>query len=252
MALTKRNYIDKQTVITAQNLNDIQDNIIQNAVDIGFKYEKPADGIPENDLSVEVQEKLNDKSGSDVTADTVRGWGFAYQSEIPNTDALEKYIVSVDNGLGDVLMGSGLISAHGKALEQGSLSTQDGRKLTSTSAEYTKRVRTKNMYAYGAAQTFVCAEGLKLRMLYYGDAENVGSTTDTSKYTNKFTEWTRTITFPPLVYVGFVVKADDNSEITVEDVTSKIFKYTPLTPVTDQHIIDVVNAAYPAAEGVGF
>lgn len=31
MSLTKVNYIDNETIITAQNLNDIQDNIIQNA-----------------------------------------------------------------------------------------------------------------------------------------------------------------------------------------------------------------------------
>ena len=31
MSLTKVNYIDNSTIITAKNLNDIQDNIIQNA-----------------------------------------------------------------------------------------------------------------------------------------------------------------------------------------------------------------------------
>lgn len=32
MALTKRTYVDGETVITAQNLNDIQDEIIQRTV----------------------------------------------------------------------------------------------------------------------------------------------------------------------------------------------------------------------------
>ena len=39
MSLTKVNYIDNSTIITAQNLNDIQDNIIQNAELIAQCYQ---------------------------------------------------------------------------------------------------------------------------------------------------------------------------------------------------------------------
>lgn len=36
MALTKRNYVDGETVITAQNLNDIQDNIRSNLANVTY------------------------------------------------------------------------------------------------------------------------------------------------------------------------------------------------------------------------
>lgn len=36
MALTKRTYVDGETVITAQNLNDIQDNIRSNIANVTY------------------------------------------------------------------------------------------------------------------------------------------------------------------------------------------------------------------------
>ncbi len=194
-------------------------------------------------------------SGSDVTKDTVRGWGFAYQSEIPDIEQLTKDKDATDSALADVLINSGYTAAHGRTIEQGSFSINSGGKLYSGSSVYTKRVRTASAYAYTAGQTYICADGYKLQMLYYGKAEKQGATQNTTTYTGKYTGWSRVITFPPLEYVAFVIKADDDREITVADVTDKIYKYVPPTipePVTDQHIIDVINAAYPAAEGVGF
>lgn len=78
MGLVKRTYVDGETVITAANLNDIQDEIIQNASDISTKgtYSKPTGGIPKTDLASSVQDSLDD-------ADT------AYQKPqagIPDTD----------------------------------------------------------------------------------------------------------------------------------------------------------------------
>ena len=78
MALNKRTYVDQETVITADNLNDIQDEIIQNAADITTKgtYSKPSGGIPASDLASGVQTSLG-------KADT------AYQKPsdgIPSTD----------------------------------------------------------------------------------------------------------------------------------------------------------------------
>lgn len=194
-------------------------------------------------------------SGSDVTKDTVRGWGFAYQNEIPDIEQLTKDKDATDGALADVLIGSGYTAAHGRTIEQGSFSYSSGGKLYSGSAVYTKRVRTASAYAYTAGQTYICADGYKLQMLYYGKAEKQGATQNTTTFTGKYTGWSRVITFPPLEYVAFVIKADDDREIAVADVTDKIYKYVPPTipePVTDQHIIDVINAAFPNAEGVGF
>lgn len=78
MGLVKRTYVDGETVITADNLNDIQDEIIQNASDISTKgtYSKPSGGIPASDLASGVQTSLG-------KADT------AYQKPsggIPSTD----------------------------------------------------------------------------------------------------------------------------------------------------------------------
>jgi len=36
MGLTKRNYVDGQTIITAQNLNDIQDNVRSNIANVTY------------------------------------------------------------------------------------------------------------------------------------------------------------------------------------------------------------------------
>ena len=60
MGLVKRTYVDGETVITADNLNDIQDEIIQNASDISTKgtYSKPSGGIPSTDLASAVQTSL--------------------------------------------------------------------------------------------------------------------------------------------------------------------------------------------------
>ena len=78
MGLVKRTYVDGETVITADNLNDIQDEIIQNASDISEKgtYSKPTGGIPSTDMTTAVQTSLG-------KADT------AYQKPsggIPSTD----------------------------------------------------------------------------------------------------------------------------------------------------------------------
>ena len=60
MGLVKRTYVDGETVITADNLNDIQDAIIQNEEDITTKgtYSKPTGGIPKTDLASAVQTSL--------------------------------------------------------------------------------------------------------------------------------------------------------------------------------------------------
>ena len=60
MGLVKRTYVDGETVITAENLNDIQDAIIQNEEDIATKgtYSKPSGGIPKTDLASAVQTSL--------------------------------------------------------------------------------------------------------------------------------------------------------------------------------------------------
>ena len=83
MSLVKRTYVDGETVITAENLNDIQDAIIENkeAIEaqgeaIEGKYTKPSGGIPSTDLASGVQTSLG-------KADT------AYQKPsggIPSTD----------------------------------------------------------------------------------------------------------------------------------------------------------------------
>lgn len=60
MSLVKRTYVDQVTVITAENLNAIQDAIIQNEEDIATKgtYSKPSGGIPKTDLATAVQTSL--------------------------------------------------------------------------------------------------------------------------------------------------------------------------------------------------
>ena len=60
MSLVKRTYVDQETVITAENLNDIQDAIIQNEEDIATKgtYSKPSGGIPKTDMASAVQTSL--------------------------------------------------------------------------------------------------------------------------------------------------------------------------------------------------
>ena len=52
MGLVKRTYVDGETVITADNLNAIQDEIIQNAGDISEKENKvPGKGLSTNDFT---------------------------------------------------------------------------------------------------------------------------------------------------------------------------------------------------------
>ena len=94
MSLVKRTYVDGETVITADNLNDIQDEIIQNASDISTKgtYSKPSGGIPSTDMTTAVQTSLG-------KADT------AYQKPsggIPSTDlasAVQTSIGKADTAL---------------------------------------------------------------------------------------------------------------------------------------------------------
>ena len=65
MGLVKRTYVDQETVITAENLNAIQDAIIENeeAIEdqgeaIEGKYAKPSGGIPASDMASGVQTSL--------------------------------------------------------------------------------------------------------------------------------------------------------------------------------------------------
>lgn len=65
MSLVKRTYVDQVTVITAENLNDIQDATIANegAIEeqgeaIEGKYTKPSGGIPASDMASGVQTSL--------------------------------------------------------------------------------------------------------------------------------------------------------------------------------------------------
>ena len=52
MGLVKRTYVDQETVITAQNLNDIQDAIIENEEAIGDKVDKVnGKGLSTNDFT---------------------------------------------------------------------------------------------------------------------------------------------------------------------------------------------------------
>ena len=52
MGLVKRTYVDSETVITAQNLNDIQDAIIENETDIEGKVDKvTGKGLSTNDFT---------------------------------------------------------------------------------------------------------------------------------------------------------------------------------------------------------
>ena len=57
MALTKVTY-QNGDILYAQNLNDIQDEVIANASAISAKYSKPGDGIPSSDLASDVQTNL--------------------------------------------------------------------------------------------------------------------------------------------------------------------------------------------------
>ena len=52
----KREYIDRETVITSENLNDIQDAILE--LD-RLKYEKPVGGMPRGDISQSVTKEIN-------------------------------------------------------------------------------------------------------------------------------------------------------------------------------------------------
>lgn len=52
MSLVKRTYVDGETVITAENLNDIQDAIIENETDIEGKVDKvTGKGLSTNDFT---------------------------------------------------------------------------------------------------------------------------------------------------------------------------------------------------------
>lgn len=55
MSFVKREYSPRQTVITSENLNDIQDELIRLEQD---KYAKPEGGIPKTDLAAEVKTSL--------------------------------------------------------------------------------------------------------------------------------------------------------------------------------------------------
>ena len=55
MSFTKRTYKEYETVITAENLNDIQDELIR--LDEA-KYEKPSGGIPKTDLADPVKTSM--------------------------------------------------------------------------------------------------------------------------------------------------------------------------------------------------
>ena len=117
MSLVKRIYVDGETVIIAQNLNDIQDAIIQNEEDIAAKgtYSKPSGGIPKTDLASSVQDSLD-------AADT------AYQKPsggIPSTDMASAVQTSLDkadsayqkpqSGIPSTDLASGVQTSLGKA-----------------------------------------------------------------------------------------------------------------------------------------
>lgn len=97
MSFEKRNYISEQTVITAKNLNDIQDELIRQAKENNTPIataEIPGKVKPGSNFSVAEDGTLNLADGVIPTEETVSGWGFTKNSGtyskpaggIPKTD----------------------------------------------------------------------------------------------------------------------------------------------------------------------
>ena len=89
MGLTKRTYVDGETVITAENLNDIQDAIIENEEDIAEKV----------DIS-DMEEALNDKADIIVSSASGSIASFPDGAPYPVKD-LVLTINPVQSGTGD-------------------------------------------------------------------------------------------------------------------------------------------------------
>lgn len=87
MSFEKRNYISEQTVITAKNLNDIQDELIRQAKENNTPIataEIPGKVKPGSNFSVAEDGTLNLADGVIPTEETVSGWGF---TKIPGLTA---------------------------------------------------------------------------------------------------------------------------------------------------------------------
>lgn len=217
MALTKRNYVDRQTIITAQNLNDIQDNIIQNTEDINQKYEKPADGIPESDLSNDVQMKLNSGGGSDVTTDLIL---------VGSTPAASTHLLVNEN------------STQIEVAELSDIPTEQ----TVSGWGFTKNSGTYSKPSTGIPEADLSAE-VQSKLNSGGGAEVTEQTVADwgfTKFDGNYNSLSNKPTIPDAVTSATVsgwgfAKSSEIPE-----------------PVTDQHIIDVITAAFPNAEGVGF
>ena len=98
------------------------------------RYSKPDTGIPESDLSVDVQVKLNDRGGSDVTAETVKEWGFVDEPELETVThkTFKIYPTFMIGGLGS--SGSTRDDTNRCRVKAGCLTKLTGR-LTVTPAE---------------------------------------------------------------------------------------------------------------------
>lgn len=87
MSLTKVNYIDNSTIITAKNLNDIQDNVIQNAELI--KKAAPRNLLDNSDFTNPINQRLETSYTSSNT-----NWCYGIDRWLGVNDG----IVTVENG----------------------------------------------------------------------------------------------------------------------------------------------------------
>lgn len=173
-------------------------------------------------------------SGSDVTKNTVRGWGFAYQDEIPTddhitelvnvaTDLLAQDTTTTNDELADNIINTRFSSIQNRTMRQGGFRTDTGLEMGSGNALYAYRIRSNARYAYMSPVTYCCPKGYLMRVTVYGDATGAGANNN-SPYSGVYTGWSRIITQPAAKYCGITIKRVDDGEITPDDFTDCLYR----------------------------
>lgn len=201
--------------------------------------------------------------GSDFTKETVRGWGFAYQSEIPDNEQLEADVDTLDDAVANLNLNWRVCVPSTRNVSQGYFRTEDG---SSAGGNATAQIRCRtSIQAFANPIMYICPAGFKMRVLFYGAAESPG-TGSKDTYTGEYTGWSRLAYIPALTYAAIVFKRDDNSAIVPNDIEGKFYSYkgesynrvSAITAESTDEQYPSAKAVWelfnsiPNAEGVGF
>lgn len=189
-----------------------------------------------------------------VTESTVSGWGFAYKSEIPNIELLAGDFGKVENAVFSAPVypvngGTQYEILTGYFNPGGTINYQ---KKWARTLYLTNGIRDGNMLLISCPSNWL----MRFTLVNYRTSTDMDVIENIPYQTESGAAIVRVPSGTNRLGISFKrASGDTSTDVTEEELAeiSEGFKISEVpAPVSDQHIIDVITAAFPNAEGVGF